>query len=109
MLGISVYRYPKGNEVREGFQSFSIGSDSLKSIGLYPIEQSNRQGFYLYDRDSGCEYRDKDSTCQYSGYLNITTYDYDLGKVQGEFELTITKPGCETITITDGRFAWQYQ
>ncbi|NJL77323.1 MAG: hypothetical protein HC892_22155, partial [Saprospiraceae bacterium] len=108
VLDILVYRYPKSGGKGDGYQHFRIGG-SLKSTGLYPIEKGSRQSFVFYDEDTNCEYLDKDSTCQYSGYLNITTYDYDLGKVQGKFELTITKPGCKTITITDGRFAWQYQ
>jgi hypothetical protein len=107
VLGASVYRYPNEG-TSDGFQSFGISSDSLKSIGLYPIKKGSRQIFYFYDSDSNCEYSNRDSTCQYEGYLKVTMYDLDKGKFQGEFELKVSKLGCETLNITKGRFAWQF-
>jgi len=108
VLGASAYRYPKNDGTKDGHQSFGISSDSLKSVGLYPIKKGSRQIFYFWDRDSNCEYSSRDSTCQYDGYLKVTMYDLDKGKFQGEFELKVSKPGCETLNITKGRFAWQF-
>ncbi len=107
VLDILVYRYPKDDGTRDGYQDFRIGG-SLKSVGLYPIGRGERQTCNFYDWDSNCEYTLKDSTCQFNGYLKVTLYDLDKGKFQGEFEVRITKPGCETLNITKGRFAWQY-
>ncbi|MDX1941838.1 MAG: hypothetical protein SFU99_14855 [Saprospiraceae bacterium] len=106
VFGASAYRYPKDDGT--GYQSFGISSDSLKSIGLYPIKKGSRQIFRFWDEDLNCEYSSRDSTCQYDGYLKVTMYDLEKGKFQGEFELTVSKPGCETLDITKGRFAWQY-
>ena len=108
IFGASAYRYPKDGNTRDGLQSFKIGSDSIKSVGLYPIKKGTRQEFRFFDYDSNCEYFNTDSTCQYDGYLKITMYDLDKGKFQGEFELKVSKPGCETLNITKGRFAWQF-
>ncbi|MDX1941839.1 MAG: hypothetical protein SFU99_14860 [Saprospiraceae bacterium] len=108
IINISAYRYPKNDGTKDGHQSFAIGADSCNSVGLYPIKRGFRQGFYFWDRDSNCEYSSRDSTCQYDGYLKLTMYDLEKGKFQGEFELTVSKPGCETLNITKGRFAWQF-
>jgi hypothetical protein len=107
VLDILVHRYPNDDGSKDGYQSFRIGG-SLKSVGLYPIKNGERQTCNFYDLDSNCEYSIKDSTCQFDGYLKVTTYDLDKGRFQGEFEVKISKPGCETLNITKGRFVWQY-
>ncbi|MDX1941837.1 MAG: hypothetical protein SFU99_14850 [Saprospiraceae bacterium] len=107
VLDILVYRYPEDDDTRDGYQNFRIGG-SLKSVGIYPIGRGERQTCRFYDWDSNCEYTLKDSTCQMDGYLKVTIYDLEKGKFQGEFEVKISKPGCETLDITKGRFAWQY-
>jgi len=109
ILNVNAYRYPNaGNGKWDGYQSFAIGADSLNSVGFYLIQRGSKQNFRFWDENSNCEYSSRDSTCQYDGYLKVTTYDLDKGKFQGEFEVTISKPGCETLHITKGRFAWQY-
>jgi len=107
ILDILVYRYPKDDGSKDGYQDFRIGG-SLKSAGLYPIGRGERQTCRFWDRDSKCEYTLKDSTCQIDGYLKVITYDLDKGKFQGEFEVTLSKPGCETLKITQGRFSYQF-
>ena len=38
------------------------------------------------------------------GNVSLTRYDLQNGIFSGTFEFTITKPGCKTITVTEGRF-----
>lgn len=36
--------------------------------------------------------------------MSITRFDLSMGIISGTFEFTLSKTGCETISITDGRF-----
>ncbi len=39
-----------------------------------------------------------------AGYIDITKFDLTTGIISGIFEFTLYKAGCETISITNGRF-----
>jgi hypothetical protein len=45
-----------------------------------------------------------DPTVIASGYVEITKFDLTNGIISGTFEFTLSKNGCETKTITNGRF-----
>ena len=38
------------------------------------------------------------------GSIATTKYDLQAGIISGLFNFTLTKLGCETITVTEGRF-----
>ncbi len=108
VFGIKAYRFPNfGDGTRNGYQDFAIGA-STKALGIYHFEKSANRLFVLYDRDTGCLYDNRDTTTQGKGYLKITRYDLEKGVFQGEFEVTLWKPGCDTVRITEGRFDWKY-
>lgn len=45
-----------------------------------------------------------DSSVIHTGIVNLNKYDLREGIISGTFEFTLTKPGCETLTVTNGRF-----
>ncbi len=112
VFGIGAYRFPnfgKETGADKGYQSFAIGA-STKSIGTFYFDKKSVQGLfvYFYDEESQCIYGTRDSTTAGSGYLKITRYDLEKGVFQGEFEVTLWKPGCDTMRITEGRFDWKF-
>ncbi len=111
VFNIFAYRFPNfGDGTGKGYQDFGIGA-SVKSAGTFYIGKSNQSWASFFDEDSNCDYsyfRNRDSTTQADGYLKITRYDLEKGVFQGEFEVTLWKPGCDTMRITEGRFDWKY-
>lgn len=45
-----------------------------------------------------------DSLVIHTGNVNLVKYDLQSGIMSGTFEFTITKPGCTTLSVTNGRF-----
>lgn len=62
--------------------------------------------FINYTDQGNCSKYERfvDSTVVHSGLVNITKYDLQNGIISGKFSFTLTKPGCPTLAITDGRF-----
>ena len=111
VVNLFVYRFPNfGDGTGNGYQDFGIGAHA-KAIGTYQIGKFTPGWAGFYDQDSECEYssfRDRDTLTQADGYLKITRYDLEKGVFQGEFEVTLWKPGCDTVRITEGRFDWKF-
>ncbi|HMN90858.1 MAG TPA: hypothetical protein PKE68_12610 [Saprospiraceae bacterium] len=111
VFNISVYRFPNfGDGTRNGYQDFAIGART-KATGIYQIGKATPGWVVFFDWDSKCEYsnfRASDTLTQADGYLEITRYDLEKGVFQGEFEVTLWKPGCDTMRITEGRFDWKF-
>ena len=84
----------------------------MSSIYIYSINVKEEGEFDLSSPDDGaatfldypkCEY-DRDSTVYREGKLTITKFDLENQIISGTFEFTLTKPGCDTIKVTQGRF-----
>lgn len=98
VFGVSAIKYYSSE-----FQSISVGSDSCKSLGIYPFTNSRNNVRYT---DYGIPFElasyDFGTTC--IGNLNITRYDLQNRIFSGTFEFIIYKTGSDTIKITNGRF-----
>lgn len=62
--------------------------------------------FVNYKDFSNCGDYDRysDSTVIHTGVVNITKYDLQDRIISGTFEFTLTKPGCNPVIVTNGRF-----
>lgn len=109
IFDMAAYRYPNaGDGTGKGHQFFRLGSGSIKDVGIYLIQPGSRQEFWFNDYDVKCFYASSDTVGYQKGFLKITRYDWDKGIFSGEFELTIWKPGCDTLRITQGRFDYKF-
>ena len=91
---------PIGNS---SYQTITLASDSLKTIGRYPLTIPGHQEALFIDTKTGCRFLGSDPYYR-SGFLNITRLDLQAGVIAGTFEFTLAKPGCDTIKVTQGRF-----
>ncbi len=55
-----------------------------------------------------CVYDFADSTVKGSASITISKLDKSAGIVSGTFSAVFIKEGCDTISITDGRFDIKY-
>lgn len=89
-------------------KSINIGIDSCITIGKYFFETNNinkRLGFNNYKNSTNCITSfNLDFGTLIEGYLEITKFDLSNNIISGVFEFTLSKPSCETIKITNGRF-----
>ena len=82
---------------------------NCKTINTYPIGNTfNNLGVYFAnykEENSNCTtFSKNDSNIVRNGYLNVTRIDLVNGIISGTFEFTLSKMGCQTIIITNGRF-----
>ncbi len=75
----------------------------MHSISIYNPHQG---AGYIDSKLTTCNQYDHylDSASTHTGNVILTKYDLQNGIISGRFNFTLTKPGCETITVTDGRF-----
>ena len=90
-------------------EEFGIAFDSSNFKLIHPIRVFNNYTvgtFRNYSSSSSCNtyVRYFDSTVTHFGSVNLTKYDLANRIISGTFEFTLTKPGCETISVTEGRF-----
>jgi hypothetical protein len=110
-LLIRTYRVSGGIEI-----DLSIGSDSIKNIGIYPIGKNQRTGFVVqkWKDDLSIRYCLTNpsiiTNTSILGYLKITRYDLVNKIFSGEFEFTFNNTDCglgDPIKITNGRFDYK--
>ena len=89
---------------------FSIGSDSIRGVGIYHIFQSSRTKFVISVNGTSsnptCTIFSNDEPSS-QGYLNITKFDLVNSIFSGEFECEVVNSTCgfgNPIRITKGRF-----
>lgn len=87
-------------------QFLDFGSDSLKSVGTYPLKILGRLRFSW--SSANCSTSVYDAASYRNGYLKITRYDLASGIFSGEFEFAFKPPTCDTIKITNGRFDYKF-
>jgi hypothetical protein len=102
-LDISAYRIT--DTVLNDRTYLAFGVDSLNNYAIphtfvMQPQGNTALGFTQYP----CAYESTDSITRTSGAITITKLDIVGGIVSGTFSGTLIKPGCGTITITDGRF-----
>ncbi len=86
----------------------NLGIDTCISIGSYNFTTGNskrRIGYNDYKNINGCEtIYSNDAGVVTVGILELSRFDLTNRVFSGTFEFTLSKAGCETIKITNGRF-----
>lgn len=93
---IRAYRVEKDSNT---YEHFYIYMTQLDHTGIYTLGDP-KVGTVRYESEA-CFYEREDKV---EGILEITKLDLQNGIIAGKFEFTLTKPGCETIRVTEGRF-----
>jgi hypothetical protein len=108
---ISIRTYRIVNGIRE---EFTISSDSIRAVGMYPISDTSRTKtrFQKSSSDLSKQFCEIPYSGIYNrkGYLKITRYDLQSGIVSGEFEVRMVNKDCgygDTLKITNGRFDYK--
>ena len=91
-------------------EQFTIGiSDSLNVITVpHTFIIFPNSVFGISYTKNPCDYFSKESATISKGTLVITKLDRINKIISGTFEGSLSKSGCETIQITDGRFDMKY-
>ena len=106
VVGIAAYRITTSNN-RE---YFGLGiKDSLNFLTPpFTINLSNQSLYKLRFENNNCSLFSSDSDTQANGQLTITKLDRTNRIISGTFNATLSKAGCSTIQITDGRFDMKF-
>jgi len=90
---------------RKEYINFAIDSCNKKGEYLFKTGMQERSFAYNNYNDNNCPTLfNQDSGVTIGGYVNINRFDLSNSIVSGVFEITLTKQGCKTIQITNGRF-----
>ncbi len=84
-----------------------FGLDSVITAGRFIYSQNNNHSirFSYSPNNNICDLSTIiDSQVSATGYVDILKFDLLQGIISGTFEFTLSKTGCETINITNGRF-----
>lgn len=89
-------------------EEINIAIDSCTSEKKYIFDNSPahtlRFAFTNYKQDQCRTLFSKESDVITLGFVSITRFDLNEGVISGTFEFTLSKSGCKTIQITNGRF-----
>ena len=89
-------------------QNIVIGIDSTNFKTEFDYSKKpNKIGFIYMDNNlqNECyQISSEDSNTITTGSIFLTKYDLQSGIISGTFEFTLTKSGCDTIKVTNGRF-----
>lgn len=91
-------------------EQFTLGvRDSLNFISSIPTTYNlSQSSLYGITFNKSCYYFNQLIDVQSSGSLTITKLDRVNRIIAGTFNATLSKTGCPTITITEGRFDMKY-
>ncbi len=90
-------------------EQFIIGlKDSLNFMNAPIILNLSRESLYSISYNTPCGYFNQRSDVSSSGSLTITKLDKLNHIISGKFNATLSKNGCPTIQITEGRFDMRY-
>jgi hypothetical protein len=90
-------------------EQFIIGiRDSLNFIQSPITLQLSETSLYGISYNKPCDYFNQLNGVQSSGSLIITKLDRTNRIIAGTFNAVLSKSGCETINITEGRFDMKY-
>lgn len=100
VFNISAYKLFE-NDTRE---RITIASDSVQNPQKIIV---GRKNFTVIFRNKNCDFESNNNTLV-DGYCEITKIDKINKIFSGVFEFKLTKQGCETVNITQGRFDMKY-
>lgn len=105
-FGIDAYWIDSKKNIKQRIDIMvdSLNFNLIKHINIY---NSHSGVFFInYKINGQCGKYDRfdDDDVTYSGIVEITKYDLQIGIISGTFEFTLAKPGCDTIKVTNGRF-----
>ena len=90
-------------------EQLTIGiRDSLNFITAPKSFPLSRSGLYVISYSKSCDYFSTLIDVQSTGALTITKLDRSNRIISGTFEATLSKAGCDTIRITEGRFDMKF-
>ena len=110
-LTIRTYKIDVGT-----INDLSIGSDSIKAVGIYPIGKFNRAKFVIQKAKSDLTVMYCLTNCSIIsenvpiGFIKVTRYDLVNKIFSGEFEFTFNNTDCgygTPVKITAGRFDYR--
>lgn len=100
---ISVFINSENNNNEKIIISFD--STNFKMMHIYQNKVDMKFAFTDYTTSTSCaDLHSVDSFTNATGKVQLTRYDLANGVVSGIFSFTLSQVGCETITVTDGRF-----
>lgn len=103
---INAYRFNESGEK----EVFSVGvRDSLNFFQIpitIPLSRTSLYGITY--RNNKCDYFNQQVDVESVGNLTITKLDKTSQIIAGTFSARLSKIGCDTIKITDGRFDMKY-
>ena len=111
-LAVTAYRVLGSTTNR---QYMGVGGDGINQVGTYPLVTFELNpttplrvaSFSDGSKTSPCnEYLNNPGT-KATGQLILTRLDKQQGIVSGTFEFTLSQPGCDPITVTNGRFDYK--
>ena len=83
----------------------SFDSTNFKMNFIYGSNINMKFAYQDFINQSPCSFlRSIDIGVQAIGKIILNRYDLTAGIVSGTFEFTLSKNGCETISVTEGRF-----
>jgi len=107
VFNLAAYRYI--NPPTDARQRIVMYGDSIQAAQRIILPSANKFGIILRNDLTGCEYQMADSAMKITGgYFDIQILDKAKGIFAGEFEIRLTKTGCETVEITKGRFDMKF-
>lgn len=100
-FNIGAYRYIDSATL----QTINIFGDSIQGPEKIVLPNAKRIGATIHDDVGICDYNTNDTLTRITGgYFEFTKVDKANGIFSGRFEIKITKPGCQDLEITLGRF-----
>jgi hypothetical protein len=103
VFNLSAYRILDNSER----QRITIASDSIQFAQQVFIGQKNCTVVFR-DVTGKCDFESFNPSNNITGGFQVTKLDTTNRIIAGTFQFTLSRPGCETINITDGRFDMKY-
>ncbi|MGI4759089.1 MAG: hypothetical protein ACRYF0_00175 [Janthinobacterium lividum] len=103
-LQIKVYRYVGPR--RQVLQALALGAVAVAAPGRYALALAGPNGaaYTDYGRPAACRHYGEGALSGRTGTLVVSRLDLAGGVVAGTFAFQLAQPGCDTITVTQGRF-----
>ncbi|MEQ1796502.1 MAG: hypothetical protein ABL872_01050 [Lacibacter sp.] len=103
---ISAKKYNGGSS--SDFTSFAVASYNISGTGYYKLNINPDAVGIFSNSINYCFLNWDDTIPNHNAFLNISKFDLQNGIISGTFEFALTKTGCETVRITQGRFDMKY-
>lgn len=105
-VGITALKIDIKNNIDEQINIVFDSSNFKTSHSLTILNQYTTASFRNYSYSGSCNsyVHYFDSTAIHMGSIILNRYDLQNGIFSGTFDFTISKPGCPTLNVTEGRF-----